>query len=260
MASRTLMFCLVLLAVAPACAVALQWPAKVSVGLYESGYLYSVSSGVGIDKDVMDEVAKRAGFRVEYLIMPRARIWVRLREGSLMVAGSGIATPEREKFAYFLPYMGLKNYVLHLKTQPVRSAAEFLAQPQLAWGKIRSYTHGPDGNAFLGQLGPARWQETASQDNLYRMLKNGRFTAMFALLPFYAKYLKDNQMEDQVLVDDWFPREAPIPHSLVLSRQSFGENEIAALRKVLEDMHRDGTLLRIFSKYVGPQAHTMLLP
>ena len=64
------------------------------------------------------ELAKRAGFAIDFVVMPRARIWKKLEDGSLMATGSAIETAARDKFGWYIMYITQKyvgpdyNYLL----------------------------------------------------------------------------------------------------------------------------------------------------
>ncbi len=87
------------------CLVCLQAPAALaaacgeySAAFYEHGALYRKEADgnwSGIDKDILDEVAKRSGCRFNTMLDSRIRIWTRLEQGTLDVTVSGIATAER---------------------------------------------------------------------------------------------------------------------------------------------------------------------
>jgi polar amino acid transport system substrate-binding protein len=86
-----------------------------SLACYEMDALYyhAPDGGwAGIDKDVIDELARRTGCRFQTTRESRVRIWSQLARAKLDMSVSGIATPERERFARFIPYFSTRNYVL----------------------------------------------------------------------------------------------------------------------------------------------------
>ncbi|MBF0440847.1 MAG: transporter substrate-binding domain-containing protein [Oligoflexales bacterium] len=229
----------------------IKWPEKVSFALYESGYLYDESKDTGIDKDIASEVAKRAGFNIEFVVMTRAKIWHELETGGIMFTGSGIQNPERDKFAWFILYYSEKHYVVRLKKAEAKSAEDFFAKKNLAWGMIRAYKHGAEGDMFLDKLKKEeRLEEVKTQKDLYQMLQKERFQAVFGVPTIYSRYLVENNLLDKVEIEDWFSNEEAVPRGLVFSKKHFGENEIKFLRGVLKEIRADGTLQKILAKYV----------
>ncbi len=124
-------------------------PAPITFALYENGYIYDAASNTGIDKDVAEELGRRSGCRFEFSVKPRARIWVEIESGALMMTGSGIQTDKRDVFSWAVRYMAQKNYVLVKNELNANSADQFAADPNLLWGAVRSYKHGEQADAFL---------------------------------------------------------------------------------------------------------------
>ncbi|WP_434626845.1 substrate-binding periplasmic protein [Chromobacterium sp. CV08] len=212
--------------------------------------MYNDATKAGIDKDIANELAKRSGreFQLEY--MPRARIWKKLEDGTVMMTGSGIQNDAREKFAWFIPCMQLKNYVIFNKDEPFRSLEQFKASSKMV-GVIRSYKHGTAADTEIDALrAQHRVLEVAEQEQLYRMLQTKRLDLIVALPPASMFYLDQFMIRDRVVIADWFP-DPPIIHNLVFSRKAFTKEEIAMWKKIVKSMVTDGTLKKIYTKYVG---------
>ena len=84
-------------------------PAPISVGYYDAGVMFDESTGHGVDRDVIDELAKRSGCQFSHQAYPRVRIWQMIEHDKLDMTVSGIPTPERERFAHFIVYAAVKN-------------------------------------------------------------------------------------------------------------------------------------------------------
>jgi polar amino acid transport system substrate-binding protein len=237
-------------------------PAAITFALYENGYFYESASDSGIDKDVAQELSKRSACRFEFSVKPRARIWAELESGELMMTGSAIQTAKRDGFGWFVRYVALKNYVLVGKTLAVKSADQFAAQPRLLWGVVRSYKHGDKADEFLEQLRQSgRVADEADLKAVFRRFAMpDRTSAILAPPPAYAKYIKEMNLASQVRIEDWFPQDQPIPHSLVFSRKFFSATEMKKWRAIVSQMRADGTLKAIYTKYLGPvDAERMML-
>ena len=59
----------------------------IRVALFDFGVLYRADKGDGVDARLIDKLAARTGCTVEYLVLPRARIWQELEHG---YRGSGL--------------------------------------------------------------------------------------------------------------------------------------------------------------------------
>src|SRR5450830_1710942 len=83
-----------------------------TLALHDHGLLYSADTDTGIDKDFAEELIRRSGCKVGVSLMSRARIWQLIESGALDFSLSGIASPERRRFASFAWYFSNKYYLL----------------------------------------------------------------------------------------------------------------------------------------------------
>lgn len=223
-----------------------------SLAFYEAGLLYS--NGVGIDKDVVDEVKNRGGYSFDYVERPRARIWKGLKEGALAMTVSGIQNAERDEFAYFIPYIAQKN--MALVTNPnYRSLADAFNDKDAQIAVVRGFRHGDTYDRLIEQIARnGGVNEVPTVRNLFLMLKAGNRVDMIISLPvFYNKELTEMGLDTRVSIRDWAPDTAPIVHNLVLSKKYFSEQDYLDMAAIIQEMRDDGTLRRIFGKYLQGQ-------
>lgn len=229
---------------------------------YEFGLLYTAEGG-GIDDDVQTELARRSGCRFEVSLQPRARIWQALEKGELDMAGSGVETPARDRFAWFAHYVVENNFVLLGPRVPadVRSLEDFIARPELRIGIVRSYSFSPfydRGIERLRQLN--RVDEVSDNVALYRMFGRNRFDALISSHFVWGYYTARLGVGVPERIEDW--DDAPgTPSGLVLSRQRFSAEQAKAWQALVREMLADGTVRRIVTRYVGPEgAETAVFP
>jgi polar amino acid transport system substrate-binding protein len=223
-----------------------------TAGLYEHGVLF-FDGRSGIDKDVVDEIRKRTGCKIYTSLMPRARIWHDLEQGDLDLSVSGMATPERQRFAWFIPYMQMKSMVLLAPTVPlsVKQADDFLQRPDLVFGAVRSFKHGNLNDQVLKQLAERnRLQYYPDSRTLFKALKQQRVHAIFAQAPVYRHLIPELKLSPKLRILDWAPQEAGIEHGLVLAKASFNEEQLQEWQKLIQDIQQDGTMLSIFKTYL----------
>jgi polar amino acid transport system substrate-binding protein len=243
----------------------------ISVAFYEFGALYRGGSGErsegfegsGIDVDLMRELKRRSGCRFEGSVMTRARIWSELEGGRLDMTTSGIATPEREKLYAFAPYILLKHNVWMLASHaPVPGGlAEFMANPKLRWGAVRGYKHTADYDAALDAArAQGRVVEATDDAALLRLLAEGSVDAVIGHGVVMRRYAAEHPRRPELVSLDWAPRGSVVPEGLVLSRARFGEAEIAAWRRLVWELVRDGTLARIARRHVPEDEVPDLIP
>jgi polar amino acid transport system substrate-binding protein len=236
----------------------------IGLAYFEFGFFYFENDGhgKGIDKDVVDELAVRTGCKFVTQVMPRARVFVDLASGELDMSVVGIKTPEREQFAWFIPYATAKNYTLVVGTagSSVRDAEGFLNRSQLQFGVVRGFKHGEEQDKWLEKMRQAaRVEESASVNILFEKLKLGRINGMFSQPAVYRKNMKDMNMGSEVSIQDWFPSDKGVIGSLMLAKARFSEAEAARWGNIIREMRTDGTMERIFARYVSAAEAKKLL-
>lgn len=243
----------------------------ISVAFYEFGALYRAAGGErtegfegsGIDVDLLRELKRRSGCRFEGTTMTRARIWSELEAGRLDMTTSGIATPEREKLYAFAPYILLKHNVWMLDSHAPGPGglAEFMANPKLRWGAVRGYRHTPDYDAALDAArAQGRVVEAIDDGALLRLLAEGSVDAVIGHAVVMRRYAAEHPRKPQLVSLDWAPRGSVVPEGLVLARARFSETEIAAWRRLVWEIVRDGTMARIARRHVPEAEVPDLIP
>lgn len=216
----------------------------------------------GMDKDLVDELSKRSGCRFETQVMARARIWAELASGGLDMSVSGIQNLERDRFAWFAHYLTMKNYaVLSVAaSKKIHRAQDFLVQPPLKFGVIRSFKHGEQQDQFLAQLRKQqRVEESPDSEAVFKKLSSRRVDALFAQPPVYQFYLKQLALQNEMVIQDWAPEQKGVLHGLILAKSRFSEADAEQWRNLLNVMRRDGTLKAIYSRYLPPAEVSKLL-
>jgi polar amino acid transport system substrate-binding protein len=227
-----------------------------SVGFYELGLLYhhDVEAGfVGIDKDVVQAVQQRSECEFKPVLESRVRIWQQLADGRLDMSVSGIPSPERERFAEFVPYFQTRNFALMRRdlARELPTPDVFLADGRRKAVVVKGFQHGATYDALLAQLrAQERVIDAADFGTAQRLFLAGRADLMLALPTSWgAAFHKDGQL-DQLAVLDWSPRDR-IVHGLVLSRERMAEAHRLRLRQAVESLIVDGSIDAIFRRYVG---------
>ncbi|MBI3229389.1 MAG: ABC transporter substrate-binding protein [Burkholderiales bacterium] len=125
---------------------------------------------------------------------------------------------------------------------------------------VRAFKHGDEQDRWLTQLRQNnRVEETPDVDSIFKKLKENRVDAMFSQPAVYRKKLRDLALENSVVIQDWTPNERPVPHGLILAKSRFSEKEAHQWRQLIEAMRTDGTLKRIYERYLPPSEAAKLL-
>jgi polar amino acid transport system substrate-binding protein len=237
----------------------------IRLAFYDYGFFYFQQDGIsqGIDKDIVNELQKRSGCRFNMQVMARARIWADLASGALDASVSGIQTPERDQFAWFIPYLSMKNYAIVSADQEGRRLThgqDFIANPRLKFGVVRAFKHGSEQDHWLDQLrAQQRVEESTDVDTLFRKLKNRRIHGLFSQPPVFRKKIRELGLQQNLIVHDWTPHEKGVPHGLILAKSHFSARDAEQWRTLINNMHTDGTLQRIYQRYLPDDEAARLL-
>ena len=228
----------------------------ITLAYYELGALfYRTDDGkyAGIDKDVVEELERRTSCHFKTSVESRVRIWAQLSSGALDMSVSGISTPEREKFAQFIPYFSTRNYVLMKKdTPPAAQTMEgFLADPSLMVAVVKSFRHGPVYDEWLDKLrAQKRVHEAADFATVMRLFSINRANAILALPTSFQPFLAHNKLVETTLIKDWSPADRVV-YSLIVSRSRVNQTQFDVLEKAMRSMRNDGSLDKIFERHIG---------
>lgn len=237
----------------------------IRVGLLEIGALfYRLPDGrySGIDQDILDALALRTNCQFKPRIESQARIWTQIREGSLDMSMSGIKTIEREEWATSIPYFSSRNYALVSTTLSAheQTPAGFLANKNLKMAVIKGFQHGRQYNDFIASLRHQnRIYEVADFASLLKLLQVKRVHAILLIPTSFLDLSRQKQLPDASALRDWYPNDAFIA-GLYVSRKTVSVQTAQILQHALGAMQADGSLERIFARYVGDKlAKEMLL-
>lgn len=217
---------------------------------HEFGGFYG--RGKGIDVDLVSELARRSGCRFAETLKPRARIWRELEEGVTDMAGNGIETPQRNRFAAFIPYMAVRAHLLYRGNDKVpASIDELLERPGIKVGIVRSFLHGDPYDAALEQLRQqGQVVEARDMEQLFGLMYKRRIHAIISHPVIYQHYLPEMEITG-LQVSDLAIGLPMVKASLVLSRKRFSNEQIAGWTRLLQSIRDDGTLRGIFARHVG---------
>lgn len=242
-----------------ACALAAQGQSRycdrpVRVALFEYGVMYRADTGDGVDARWVDALSQRTGCTLQYVVMPRARIWQELERGTLDMATSAIPTLERQQYGYLLPYFRTRNLVL-MRDVPAaqwNSPAQFV-QSSARLGVVRSFRHEPALDDLIERLqAQGRVVEAADVQENLRLLRQGLVDVVFAQPLVYQAYLSEVQLSS-LRLQDWAPPEQESVGALILSRRSFSPAQAQAWDALVAQLLKDGSLLKITQRFLPPK-------
>lgn len=226
------------------------------VALYEYGSLAFRRAGggtVGIDVDIVNEVARRTGCKFETFVDSRVRTWTDLAHGSLDMTVSAIETEERNSFARFVIYMSGRNRLLVRKglPSPVLTLDAFAEDSQLRLAVVKGFKHGPQWDPWIARLRQqGRVDEYADANMAARLVGLGRDAAFLSEPVVWGRILADSKLQGRVTVIDGFPADN-YAAGFALSRSRVREEDARRIEDAIAAMRADGSLYRIFSAYLS---------
>lgn len=232
-----------------------------TVGLYEYSALYYrdvQGRWTGIDKDVVDELARRSGCRFEPRTESRIRIWAQIASGQLDMTVSALQTKERELLVEFIPYLESKQFVV---MRPALAAslttpAAFLADRKRRVIVVRGYVFTPTVESWITEMrGQNRVDEAPDQPTAMRIFKAGRGDAVVLGAHTLALARRSDPVFAGYAALSYAPHERSIG-ALALSRERIPPADRDRMREAIREMERDGTLDAIRKRHLGDLSDT----
>ncbi|MDZ7938938.1 MAG: transporter substrate-binding domain-containing protein [Rhodoferax sp.] len=236
-----------------------------SVAFYDYGSLYyQRGDGLyqGVDKDVIDEVARRTGCKFKTFLESRVRTWTHLAQGTLDMTVSGIKTAERERFASFVPYLKSRNLLLVRNdvNPPVESMADFMQNGKLRLAVVKSFQHGAGIDQFADKLrAQGRVDEYGDAQLVARIVSLGRADAFISEPVAWGPLIERNDLERKLVYLESGAHESYIA-GLVLSKARVRPGDVQKMKAAIDAMRSDGTLLGIYRKHVSPDVAASVVP
>ena len=228
-----------------------------TLALHDHGLLYSAETDRGIDKDIAEELRRRSACKINVTLMPRARIWQLIESGALDFSLSGIANPERERFAAFAWYFSNKYYLLTRKDAAIGQIADFEANDKLRLGVIRSYRYSANANRLVDRLTASnRVSQASALLPLYELLMANKIQGMI-IEPFDYPAIETGRIHEISNIVEF--NDPPVPHGLIMSKKSLSPEAREAWRALINGMRADGTMRRIFERYFKPEIASAML-
>jgi polar amino acid transport system substrate-binding protein len=251
MTTRLICWLILMLSVGTSLAEGRYCDRPIRVALFEYGVLYRSDTGDGIDAKLIELLAKRTQCKVEYVVMPRARIWQELERGTLDMATAAIPTAERKQYGYLLPYFRARNrVVLRGDAPPAWQTPQGFEASQAKFGVVRGFRHEPAADALIETLrAQGRVVEAVDVPENLRLLQQRVVDAVFMQPVVYGSYLSKQELKSFKVLD-WVPQEQESVGALILSKRSFSKAQAQQWDAQVAKFLSDGSMLQISRKYL----------
>lgn len=224
------------------------------VGIVEHGraaYRDAAGRPVGVDHDLVEQLARRSGCALGISLESPARIWDQFSKHGIALATSIIITPERKQLGELWPYAQARNHALLHKELAARvsSPEAFMADASLRLVVVRANRHGPQIDRWIAQLrAQGRVHEVADYASALRTFKARRADLMFItpsslrtdLYPWLA----------EMSLQDWAPQD-DVRVGLLVARDSVSAADQQQLQLAFKAMRRDGSVDAILRRHLG---------
>ncbi|MFZ6745513.1 substrate-binding periplasmic protein [Undibacterium sp. JH2W] len=222
-----------------------------------------VAAGNGIDRDLVDELSKRSGCVFDARMQARARSLIEIKAGRTDMMMATLSTPEREEYLWLFPYVRSHHIVLLGPAAPatMQTLAQFQAASTLKFGAIRGFMH----SAFYDPLITA-WTQAdrirfyVDEAHLINALIKGEVAAVTSYQGAFQFYIDSKINPNTVRVVDWDAGNLQAVGNLAISKARFSQAEAHEWGMLLKAIQQDGTLLKIYRKYVDAREAQNMLP
>lgn len=231
------------------------------VALFEFGVLYRSATLDGIDTRLLDTLEQRTGCAFVRVLMPRARIWAELQNGTMDMATGAIPTPERKTYGFLLPYMKARNLVLvRRQSAPSKLDQATFEASKLRLGVVRGFHHEAAYDAMVDKLNKKdRIVLATDVADLMRLIDRGVVDAVLSQPIVFRQYLDEAKINHDFTLYDWAPKDEFSVGAMILSRKSFTPQQAKRWDALLVEMLRDGTISKFAREFLSAdQAHELV--
>ena len=228
-------------------------PSMTKVGISDLG-LSAYREGekvAGAAIDIVNELARRTGCKVQYIWLPRQRLFVEMESGRIDMTMGAVRLPERDAYATFFPYAYLQYDLLLSRRDDKRytSLADFVSYGTGRLNVTRGIKYDPAIETLLDRLASkGRLEEVANFDTVFGKLEMGRTDGTLASPPIYARFLRMERFRHQVVVIP-LPESEPQFTGIYLSRRSLSAGDRRNYALALKSMLADQSIVAIYNHY-----------
>lgn len=224
-----------------------------SVGISELGYGAYQAGGQwqGIVPQLVAELGRRSGCRLQLVERPRARVVQEFEQGQLDMMTSSLQVPGRDRIGHFLPYAFTEIDLIVASAQVPRTLDAWPLRPDLKLGLVRGIRLPARLNDVLdGMIASRQAELSPDYDNLAAKIAAGRVQA--ALIPsvIHLKLSREGNLPAQAARVDLGEAD-PEPLGLYVSRSAATDEDMRLLRQHLDAMRREGWVQATYVRYLG---------
>lgn len=231
----------------------------ISVGVTQSGVMYQ--DGRGIDPDLLTLLSQITHCEFQLTPIARADAFDLVKQGKIDLVPSVTREPQRESFAWFIPYYEIKFLLLTNanKLPAINNLEQLKNIENVSIARAIGSGYGTYFNYHLSEmasLGMVRFY--ADYGETVKALLDEEVDAVLSLPQIYRSYFAEGKEPLPINIVDVSPA-APTIVSLMLSKHRFSSSQVANWLRVIETLRLDGRLQNIMESYISSDEAALML-
>lgn len=234
---------------APACPAA-------TAGVSDLGYS-SYLDGVtlrGSNIDVLREIEKRSGCKLEIRWYPRSRLYAQFFNNELELTGASLRTAERDRYGTWLPYTytHFELVLLNQHAGKFRSLAEFVDNSRARLNITRGISYAPAAQVQLDRLQKlGRLEYVNDYGVVFRKIQAGRAEGTFA--PPTIHILNQRQFGMTAKMTASTVSESPRTMVGLYVSKKVPPQVVQRYADAMRSIVADGTMQKFYERYIGAE-------
>ena len=231
------------------------------IGVSDLGYSSYQDGGVirGTNIDMLKELEKRSGCRLEIRWYPRSRLYAQFFNNELDLTGASLRTPERDRHGTWLPYTytHFELVLLNQHAGKFRSLAEFVDGSTARLNITRGILYSPEAQVQLDRLQKlGRLEYVNDYGVVFRKILAGRAEGTFA--PPTIHLLHQRQFKMTARMRAITVAESPRTMVGLYVSKQVPADVVQRYADAMRSIVLDGTMQRVYERHLGVEvAHRL---
>lgn len=208
----------------------------------------------GSNIDVLREVEKRSGCKLEIRWYPRSRLYAQFFNNELQLTGASLRTAERDRYGTWLPYTytHFELVLLNQHAGKFRSLAEFVDRSTARLNITRGISYTPEAQAQLDRLQQqGRLEYVNDYGVVFRKIQAGRAEGTFA--PPTIHMLNQRQFGMTATMRAITVSESPRAMVGLYVAKTVPAQALQRYADALRSIVADGSMQKFYERYIGAE-------
>lgn len=225
----------------------------------EPPFLYKDENGQmsGLDKELVEFFANKAGCKVEWVLMPWARALEMMKTGGVLMGTNASDTEERKKYANFVPYRDSTPNLLFVKKEMLENLKadkleDFINKTKQNIGLVIGYQYEDEIEDLMkNPKYKKRFERVADGESNISKLMNNRLEGFITEVLLGNYFIKKHNLQGKIVHYDFnFGFNSADKTSLMISKKGDPDNKITdRLNKATQEFKNSEEYKNITKKY-----------